>query len=31
VGFGKNEVFMNRLDEDGAFHFTIYPLVPARR
>lgn len=31
TGFGKNEVFMHRVDDDGAFHFSAYPILPVRR
>jgi hypothetical protein len=31
VAFGKNEVFLNRADDDGALHITAYPILPVRK
>lgn len=31
VHFGKNEVFFNRKDADGAIHYTAYPIVPVKK
>jgi hypothetical protein len=30
VHFGKNEVFLYRIDEDGAAHYTAYPILSLR-
>lgn len=30
VDFGKDEVFVKRLDDDGAIHFTAYSLMPKK-
>lgn len=31
VHFGKNEVFLYRIDADGAAHYTAYPIIPITR
>jgi streptogramin lyase len=31
VGFGRDEVFIYHLDDDGAVHFTAYPIRPIGR
>lgn len=31
VHFGKNEVFLYRIDDDGAAHYTAYPIIPIER
>jgi hypothetical protein len=31
VGFGKDEVILHRLDDDGAVHYTAYPIQPVKR
>jgi hypothetical protein len=31
VAFGRDEVFIRHLDNDGAVHYTAYPIVPVRR
>lgn len=30
IGFGRDKVLANRLDDEGAVHLTIYPIVPVQ-
>jgi hypothetical protein len=31
TAFGRDEVFIRRVDDDGAVHYTAYPILPVRR
>jgi hypothetical protein len=31
VSFGRDEVFIRHLDDEGAVHYTAYPILPVRR
>jgi hypothetical protein len=31
VGFGKDEIWFRRMDADGAWHYTAYPILPVKK